>query len=406
VADVKLGKLLYKNVEIIFTSSTITGAPRVIRHEHINSDSQQLEILGHKPDSVQISGYVALIGDEENYIVKRDAILATLRTGKGTLVHPLHGIIDNAIATSWTLNEANSSIGIGELNITFEIDNTIYGPVLDSISLGSTSVGNDNVMSSADSELTKELVSSNKYIGVYSGIKNKLTNFGDAISSSIKFAVKASDDVANVITKPTDKLSMTIADFQNSIASLAASPQNIGASIVNVFETVNATIATASAAVEVYHSFFGFGWADDIELRFNTYANSIKNNNDRILNDSINIMALSNAYYFAVQKDYRTVDEIDSEVLVLENQFNSIFNRPKVNQKLLTDLFDVRQSANQLFASLRLNASSIMDVNIGIATSRALSYQYYGSDELANTIARLNMSNGLIMKDSVKILSA
>ncbi len=401
-----LGKLSYKNVEMIFVSSNITGGKKTSTQEYINSDLQLIEELGLKPRAFSVTAYIALVSEENDYVSKSAAILAALESpGYGVLVHPIHGIVPNVICLGYGLNETTDEIGIGLLQIEFGISNVQSGAIEAELTPTALVQTNKEVMSKSSELISEKFSANTRLLGVYDSAKSKLVSLGEKFNSSVKFAVKGADDVTKAITNPTDKLSNTIAEFQSSVVSLASNPVELAASITNVFNTINATIATASSAFDVYRNFFGFGWTDDVELKFDTIANRTKNNNNRLMNDSINAIALSGAYRFASQKDYKTTDEIDADIGVLESQLKEIESRPNIDSNLLASIWDVRETANDIFARARLNASAIINIDAELTSARSLSYLYYGDDESAIDLAKLNSGNGLFLDGPTKIFT-
>lgn len=401
-----LGKISYKGVEFYYESSNVAGGKKNSVKEFVNSDFQLIEELGLKQRAYSITGYVALLKDETDYKSKCEALLTALESpGPGTLVHPFHGIVPNCVVLSYTLSESTNDLGVGSLSIEFGITNVSVGPVQDVLTPAASSEANKAVLNQSSSMIEKGYSASTKLLGVYSAAKTKVAAVGAKFDSAVKFAVKSADDTTRAIKEPTDALANSIADFQRDAVKLASNPIRLAASIKNVFETINATIATAAATYEVYVGFFGFGWTDDIELRFDTVANRTKTKNARLLNDTMNASALSGAYASAVLKDYKTTDEIDADVSILDAQLKALEERPGIDPDLLASLWDARQSAMQLLASARLKASSVIDIEVENVSARALSYLYYGTDDRATEIARLNTGNGIILEGTVKILS-
>lgn len=401
-----IGKASYKGIEFIYVSSSVVGGKKIAEKEYINSNLQDIEELGLKQRSYSVEALVALLGDEPDYINKRDQILAALESpGPGILVHPIHGIIPNAVAKSWTLNENVSDIGIGSLQIEFGISNaqtSLIQDPLGSIALVQT---NNIVKQSAETRTENTFKTGTKLLGVYASAKSKISSIGTKFIDVTRFVSKQADSVTEVITAPTDTLANVLGEFNSSVVKLANSPQQLAKSITNAFETINSTVATSSAGFEVFKNFFGFGWTDDIELRFNTVANRVKNNNNRLLNDNINGLALSYAYLNASRKNYDTTNEVDADVALLEDQYAAISVRPDIDPDFLDALSNTRATALEILSEARLRASAIVEVDLPLTSSRVISYRYYGDDSRAVDIANINSGNGLILEGNVKIFT-
>ena len=216
-------KASYKGVEFIFTNSSVGGGKKTAVKEFVNSDYQLIEELGKKQRSYSVSAYVALVGEEENYITKRDAILAALESpGPGIFVHPVYGAIPNCIVVKYSIDESTDQAGIGTLQIEFGITNVTFGPVEDVLTPSILVQNNKAVTATSQSMIESKFKVNPKLLNVYNSAKLKVTAISDQFKSGVKFAVKATDDVTKAIRKPTDALSNTIADFQRDVVKLRA----------------------------------------------------------------------------------------------------------------------------------------------------------------------------------------
>jgi len=403
-----MAPISYRDVEFIFVDSSVLGGRKVAIKKFVNTDRQLVEDLGLEQRSYNVTGYVTLVGDEykENalgttstsYLDKRDRLVEALEApGTGKLVHPMYGVLYEMAVTSYTLNESVTSVGIGRLDITFEISNADGLPEADETTISEISSANDAVLETSRSRIEEFFDSKPELLGVYNKAKEKVQQVADKVSSALEFAERVTDEI--------DKVGLMVSEFQSDVIALATAPQDLAQSITNVFQTINGTIATVSATFDVYQEFFEFGFLTDIELRFDTAANHQSNLNNNTLNNAINANALSGAYLAASGKDYKTVREIDADIDILENQLDAIRNASGIDASTLTSLLNARESTLRLLDQRKQQTNTVIEVETNIISARALSYQYYGTDEEADDIAKLNSGNGIAMEGTVEVFS-
>ena len=131
-----------------------------------------------------------------------------------------------------------------------------------------------------------------------------------------------------------------------------------------------------------------------------------RNKNQAIMDASMNAMALVYAYEAAASIEYDTVEAIDEIANQLDAQYQIILTSgASVNTK--NKVTDMRLIVLDFFAEQRLTASQILDVHTVPTSARLLGYQYYGNDEVGESIAALNNSTDVSFIDGeVKVLTA
>ena len=392
-----ISKASFKGVELIFETTDVVGGRKIIKREYPDTDLQSIQDIGKRQRSYSFTGYVALVGSEEDYRSKRERIITAFESGPGTLIHPIEGVIESAYVSNYSIRDVFNSIGIGELSVEFVVDN-YNGALSEEKSLAGEVLYNRKIMSGAVSnKIASGINSSIRLTGVFNSLKGKISEVSNVIGDSVSFVGKTTNNI--------DKLSNEISKFQNDIVKLASSPLLLGTSISNIFESINATVSTSDAAFESFRKFFKFGFLTDVELKFDTQANRVKNKNSKLINFSINSLSLSYAYENLVSKSYKTVNQIDYDINITEEQFEFLRSNADGNEDLLFSLMEVRQSTLKFLETEKQRAYKIIDVYSDCLTPRSISYTYYGDDSEASDIAKLNNNNGIILNGDVKVFA-
>lgn len=393
----QLNKALYRNVEFFFVSSTIDGSKKFVRHVFVGGNKQKIDEFGLNTRSFTVDGYIAATGDKQ-YYDERDKLLAALELpGPDVFIHPTFGRIENVVAVSYSFDEDVNNLGIGSITIQFEISNTDGAPTEAATTVSEVSQAFDVSSAAIQASIEEGFEVDPRLLGVYDAAVAKIEEIGNAVEDALAFAAKLEDQI--------DIVSNTISDFQDTAFALASAPANLASSITNIFETINASVASAFGAFEAYRKFFGFGFLTDIELRFNTYAISKTKANRNLLNNAMNGNALVGAYFAMARKDYNTVDEIDADIVIVEEQLSLISEQGTMDPDAYDAILDARSITLKLLNERRLITNTIIDVDANLSSARALAYQYYGSTDEADRIIKLNGGLGIFMTGTTRMLA-
>lgn len=395
----------YKNVSMIYVSSSVSGARKTAVKKFVNSSGQLVEDLGGNQRGYEIQGMIALLsGDEPESIVstlpytqKRDSIIEVLESkGPGNLVHPMYGVIENAVVTSYSLNESISELGIGQISVTFAISNTDGAPVEEEITLAQISESNQNVLAKVSDSIAETWLADVGLLGVYESAKEKAEEFSDTVSNVMDYADKAADSI--------EEVNSMVANLQSNIISLASAPQNFAREFVNVFNTINGTLATVGSVIDVYEGFFGFGFLTDVELSFDTVANNSIKSNNSVLNNAVASASIAGSYLASAQIDYATVSDIDAEVERLNDQLETFIDGD-IDPEIKGELLSAKDFYNKIMSDKKQTTSRVIEVETNSIGARALSYMYYGNDSNYIEISEINGGNGIYLGGVVKVFS-
>ena len=100
----KLFEASYKKAVFFLTRSSITGGRKDTKKEIVNSDFQVIEDLGLRQPIFTLTALVAGRDGDLGYKEMRDKLLDALQEGgRGQLIHPFYGPINNVVARSFTI---------------------------------------------------------------------------------------------------------------------------------------------------------------------------------------------------------------------------------------------------------------------------------------------------------------
>ncbi len=113
----------YKGEPFLIARSNVAGGQKDAKKSFPNSNKQLIEQLGLRPRTYRIDAIMSAplpvttgqAGPTDSYINKRDRFLSILeKGGRGVLIHPLYGQIENVVVRDWTIVEDMTSLAVPE----------------------------------------------------------------------------------------------------------------------------------------------------------------------------------------------------------------------------------------------------------------------------------------------------
>lgn len=387
----------YKGVAFLIERSSVAGGRKDVKHSFPNSNKQTIEDLGLMPRIYTVEAILTTTSNGNFYMQRRDRLLSVLEEGgKGVLVHPFYGQIENVVARTFSVVENTTELGDSKLNIVFEISDDAGTPTTADNTL-SLIESNTTVAINALSAYTAETftVSTNAPTN-YATAVNKLNDVVADFSVNITFLSVASDAI--------DTFSNELGDLEADITSIVSDPQAIADSITSLYNTVNGLYTTVDATFEVLRGFFDFG-DTDIPINQTTTILTERQTNNDALNGIMQGQALCFAYLNAAQIDYQTVTEVDAAADILETQYQRVISSA-ISNDAKEPITDLRVQVQAFFDEQKLNVQQIISVNVPEIPARVLAYQYYGSSDLGADLAELNEDfNATFLDGEVEILT-
>lgn len=308
----QLSPASYKGAQFLVNRTSTSGGRKDAKHEFPNSNIQTIEDLGLSPRIYRITAIIA----EPDYIQKRDTLLRALEEGgKGVLIHPFFGRIENIVARTFTMNEEVTRLGDTEINITFEPSDTDGLPTktLNTVSLVSQqkTVVNNGVVS----DITDRFKVTNTFAGNFAAAADKLNSIADTVTANVKSLTATPDQI--------NDFGSLVNTFQSSINQLIGTPADLAAALDEIFTAIPPLYATATEQTAALSLFFEFG--DDDPVINETTAGLIeRKQNSDVLNNSVKAFSLAEAYTSSSQIAFTTVDDVENIADTLETAFQSI----------------------------------------------------------------------------------
>jgi len=304
----------YKGVPFLVDKADTEGGIKNVKHQFPNSSNQIIENLGTKQHSYKIQALITNDPELDDYKEKRDQFIAILDSGeKGVLIHPLFGRLDDIVATSWTLIEDFTSLGIGEFSITFEVDLTQSVPTIQGNNLSQVINSEEETSESLTEDLAEE------------SEDNFFNNISDRIDQ-VNDLVDTFKEKTELFTIGADKLnafSNQLSDLANNVVSLVRQPLALAQSIENLFNTTAGMFVTFEAAFGVIQEFFDFG-DDDVDIQPNTVSRVERIQNRELLKESVQAYALTHAYTIASNIPFNTIPDQQKVADILEVQYDKV----------------------------------------------------------------------------------
>jgi|TARA_R110002074_G_scaffold263599_2_gene435643 hypothetical protein len=427
----------YKSATWYSNSYKTKGGTLTATQKIINSSRQNIAELGVMQNEFTVEGFIAAAPvqlpaiNEIDYIeVKQEVISALNSPDRGTLEHPTFGVVENVKAISWSLDESDESLGIGKLKVKFGISNAIdpdtaavlqplvgesdFADLLENMpeaDLSDIVPGSVLVPLSFLEQLGLDVavfalsvfdnIAAFVSLPMFQSALEVVGDIAEGFSKALDFVEFVSDKI--------DEVSATISDFAAQIGQLAAIPGLLVTSITNVFGVINSAVTSAITGFTAMTSFFDFGWVTGIDpftaLNSGTQQSRDEASNAQNVNTTMNCTALLGSYTHITGLEIRTVDELDNIESILDLQYQGIVDNGNLDLEIVQSVSEARDLVRSYFDNIRPNVARVVEIHSGNTSARTLAYRLYGSDSDANSIADLNLSNGIVMGGSLKVFS-
>lgn len=377
----KLFRGNYKGVDFLASTFSTGGGRKTVIHSYPNSDKQLVEDLGLQPRSYSIT---IIINDKGDYFINRDRILSVLNDGEsGKLVHPLYGDIENIKVGTYTLSENLTELGVGTITVVFQPSEGTGIPEKSDTSLNAVEASNTNLVNAVNVNFADNYETSISFPNSYD---DSLVKLNDSVT-----AFDSANSIAQANADKIDAFNAELQTYQNNITALIRQPQQLANSIGSLLASMGNLYPTAAATVAALEDLFNFG-DDDVSLSQNTASRVERTKNRKILNDSIQSLALSYSYLSSAQLVFNTVDDIDMRADILETQYQKLSISNGLDSTAKRALLDLRVNVQIFFEEQKLTAQQVITVETNLIPARVLAYQYYGNSEKGEQLAELNES--------------
>ena len=270
----------YQSVSFLSPSTTTTGGRKDIIHEFPNRDTQNIEDLGLRPRSFNITAIIT--GDF--YTAQRDRILSKLEGGEeGVLVHPFFGTINNVVCRSYSLSQSELDLGVATFNIEFAVSNSTGLPVGSTNIISSISNKKNDVFKNTFNLIKNFYNVTTSFIGNFNSAKAKILQIIDDLD-------RASQFLPADVTKINEFNALSSA-IKRNINSLTVDPEGLATVNNDIFDQFSELFSTDSDQTQANAQLFNFG-SDDLEIIETTAGLQERANKNQIINAVTNTLAL------------------------------------------------------------------------------------------------------------------
>jgi len=388
----------FDGAEFLFLADSRSDGRRVVIHQY-PGQGDDTEDLGKNTRQFTIQAVIQGFFYEDN---KKKLEKALNKQGRGVLIHPFLGSI-NCVCLGFTIVEQMESLGKATYTINFKevLDKTYPLPGKDVRSL----IANlyNKLYDFMKKHLNLEYIA--KFLKNVEAAAQKLRELerflqeaGGALSGgAVGGDTSGKSDYENFARK-----------FRSNTTKIASAGGDIGGNVTTLMSNFDLiSINDNQARFNSNDSFFGFG-SNDVHLNFDTVQNNQNVNNKKVINGSVNSLALTNMYDAARSIEYTDQDQLNNIVAKLNSNYDALIDNDKVilTEDLLDQLDEIRVQANKFFNQIRLTLPRIIEIETNPIPLAVLVYQYYGNTDNYDIILDLNnIYNPSRVSGKIKMLS-
>lgn len=367
---------------------------KTVTHEYVNSSQRYVEDLGGFPSKFTLTAIVT-------NIEQRDLLRLALRTsGSGLLIHPVYGRQDVTVEGQYEVSTDNKSLGEYKFNITF-------------VSASVTPIQPNPDQAQVSTIFFLDLALRRI---VFSRLADQW--IPPLTKASTTDTLSKINTFTNVIQKPALSITGDVSNFSKAInylkknaGNLIRSGSDLSEALNNAFFGIDDILGESFQVYKSLTNLFDFG-SDDIEIK-NTYGLSIdqhqRNINRGLLNTTVIVSSLSQAYTYATDIDYLTVNELSSTRQTLDKQTRDVIEKirsiyldfdaasasgieisPAQSGDIILNLQNIRTKANDIFSEKELNIYRVGTFKSPLTSTRLLSYTLYESEDNSTLVENLN----------------
>ncbi|MCH9735873.1 MAG: DNA circularization N-terminal domain-containing protein [Actinomycetia bacterium] len=386
----------YKKEKFIMDASSIEGGRKTVQHEFVNSNKQVVEDLGLKRRSYSITAIISGV-DYEN---RKKNFLAVLEDGKkGLFIHPFEGGIPDMIVKTFSLVEDFRDFGVATFRFVLSPSDDISEPEKSTTTVVEVQSQLSVLENVILDTMNDEYLTTPSLTGSIENSINKATSFIDRFTESTRGTFGTISTI--------NSLNSQILDFTNSVSALVQTPADLSSSIGSLFSTANAAYDSNLEMLNNMIELFDFGSEDNEQLEISTAANNEINQNNDVLNYSVNSFALGNAYFQLVSTDLRTIEEIESYEEQLEAQFDLVTNDENLNNDVRVELTNLRTIASEAISEVKTTTPELVSIEVvNTIALRKLEYLYYEENTRTEEIISINsIDNPSFVDGDLEILN-
>jgi prophage DNA circulation protein len=384
----------FKGARFFYTDGDVSSGRKTAVHDYVNQDIRVVEDLGLNPRTFSIRGIVSGITYRQQKAELEDKLT---QEGSGILVHPFLGNV-RVTSTGYTVSEPLSERGIARFSMNFvETSENIF-----------PKIASDNI--------TKIAELYNTFYSFISADLNK--QYLIASARNVSSGAEKLQDLSGVlndifdVTRPTGTAATNYKkeerNFSGNTYKIAAQDGDIGGRISDLIFAFDNVSDDSQARFDASKTIVGFGEEEFFRRALTVSANN-RVNNDKLINGTVNLLALNNMIDAAKNIEYTDEDQLNDIVKIIDEKFDEINNATYLDfsNQAASDIAELRNESRIFFEQKRLTVNKIIEIETQTIPAAILAFNQYGSTGAYDEILKLNnISNPAVVSGKVKIVEA
>lgn len=367
----------FRGASFLYKSGTKEFGRKFQSHEYPGRKERFVEDLGELDDKFSITAIIT----GPNYTQKRDSLEKALRQpGPGQLIHPFYGPIQVSV-TGISVDEDLTRLNVATYELSFEKTGTEDKFPQDVVA------SQPALLNSAQS--VSSLIQT--YIGTNYFVSPRYpNNYEDAVNHITDISEKFENILAvRTLTGDISSFSNRISNFKEKLYTYINSPETLAQELVGLFTDMQSLSSDADIQYSLNQNFNGYG-DDQLLLEEKTLGRIERAKNRRVLNDSLNALALVNSYEATVNSSYFSIEELNTTRNELETFYQSVVVRNKIDLPVLNELSQARVYTRDFFKEQEAQAFRVNTISTNKIPTSILAYKYYGNTDLTENLIELN----------------
>jgi prophage DNA circulation protein len=367
----------FRGVSFLYKSGTKEFGRKYQAHEYPNKRERFIEDLGELDDKFTITAIIT----GPNYFEKRNALERALRQeGPGQLIHPFYGPVTVSV-TGISAKEDLTRLNVISYDLSFEKTGTETSSPKETIAVQPSLLNSSETVSS----LIESYIGSNFFIS-----PRYPANFEDSVEQLLGIADQYESILdIRTLTGDISNYSKRLGDFREKITTYINNPITMAQELVGLYTDMQSLPSNGEDQLLLNETFYNFGDSDTF-LEEKTLGRIERARNRRILNDSLNALALVNSYEAASNSTYFSTEELNETRDSLENQYDATIERPQIDPNVFEHLSQARVYTREFFKDQEAQAFRINTIQTNKIPMTVLAYQYYGDTDLTENLIELN----------------
>jgi prophage DNA circulation protein len=391
--DIQLYPASFGGASFYYTAGTNTAGRKTVIHEFPNKNFRFVEDLGKNLRTFTITGLVKGL----LWLEDKSTLETALNTeGIQVLKHPFYGDI-NCVCTGYRVVDDDREIGVANFEMDF-------------------AEANENIFP-AETIDNKSLVA-NLARGLYDKIGNFIRNdflitwyrnisyMGDRLKLLVE-ELDALSDVSNTDSDAKAAFNISLDSFSEKAYLLPQNPGLLAKDLPELINSFDSLSNTLDDRDNINNKLFGFG-EELTPLTLDSAEIVERDKNQKIINGSVNALALANLYENAILIEYQDDQELNAKIIELEDKYERLVfgANNSLDDDTLNDMQLLRDEWRKFYENLRLTINKIVAVKTKKMPLKTMVYQHYGNVDNFDVIMQLNnIRNPALIEGEFNILS-